>query len=112
MHSSHTINEQFCKTFAESDPLCIYQIGLLSLVKDNGNLNVKCAVLPPGSRVIAIPVEATATATLPFDLILAIINLVTNVFLVLPGASRNIRSPCWVFYIIQVQHDTHVSNHY
>ena len=85
------INEQFYKTLVVLDHFSIHQIGLSSLVKGCGNLNAECTVLPPGSNIAAIPNEVTAITMLSTVLTWKRINLVTNIFLVPPGASRNIR---------------------
>ena len=58
-----------------------------------GILNRECAVLPPSSRVAAIPEEATARAIFPVDLTLARTVFSTNVLPLPPHPSRKNTPP-------------------
>ena len=87
----NAINEQFCDSFAQSDPMSLRQIGLSSLVKKSSNLNAEFDFLSSGSTVAAMPDEITAIAFLRSYLTLARINLITNVFPVTPESSSNSR---------------------
>ena len=80
----------------------ILQVGFSWLFRLRGNLKAECAVLPPSSRVAAIPLEAVAKATCCHHLTLAKIRFMINVLPVPPGASRKKRPPAFVSMLVMI----------
>ena len=54
----------------------------------NGNLNAECAVLPPSTKVAAMPDGATANAIFCCDRIFARVDDIKNVLPIPSGASK------------------------
>ena len=76
------------------------QTGWSPCAKFSGNLNAKCAVLPPLRRVKAIPDEATASAIFFRLRIFAKSKSRMNVLPVPPGASRKKDTPFVFLYVM------------
>lgn len=64
------------------------QVGVSLLCIFNGNFSAEWAVLPPSSKVAAIPDEASASAILFCERIVANINEIKKVFPVPPGVPK------------------------
>ncbi|KAK9125939.1 hypothetical protein Scep_014785 [Stephania cephalantha] len=75
----------FNNNFANID--CLLTLHVLMPSRFIANLNLECAVRPPGNNEAATPDDAVANAIIPSDLTFANIALYKKVFPVPPGPS-------------------------